>query len=346
MLKKTVSILFVITLFLVMFVSPVSAAGRYFNTGKVSAAEWDLSVSRYDSSWISLSVSDYGDFYQFSLSGLSIGDTAVFQLMINTGRLSIYESETLHGLLNIDAFSSGGGWQLTRSKVVLFDSSTGDTFSPGWGAIGANPDGSLPSNSKTNLQVGFDTAADFSFDTLLVDFEYKKSRSASDLFRVYKSSYFQLYTGDLDSELLSEMVDEQKVTNDKLDELIGAGEKEKDEATDTGDDGVGEITDVIPDYSTGFIEGMGNLVSALSYTGTECIWKFPQLYIPEMDGISGQISLTDSEMDIDISQWVNSLPSALLTVVRSVLTIALILFCVRELYNTIQYVLTLKGGGS
>lgn len=140
---------------------------------------------------------------------------------------------------------------------------------------------------------------------------------------------------------------QQQQTNDKLDDLLGQPEQEKNEASSTGNDGVGELTDVIPDYSTGFIDGMQKLASSLSYSGTKCEWTVPQLYIPAMSGVSSKkIPLTDGELKVDLGSWVQKLPSKILSVVRVLLTIALIIYCVKELYDTIQYALTLKSGGS
>lgn len=345
MLKKISAVLICFLFLILSCAVPASAAGRYFNTGEVLAAEWGLEgvvFSPYDST----TVVDMGSYYEFSITGLSLGETAYFALDVNVGNLTIYDTETLHGLVNLDIYSGGGGFQLGRSMIMLYETTTFETGGPAFDAIGVTPEGSLPSRELIHMQIGFDMAMDLTFDRMQVQFQYKKSRAFDDVIRVYKTSTFQLYTGSLDSELLSEMVDEQRVTNEKLDELIGQAEREKDEATDTGNDGVGEITDVIPDHSSGFISGMENLVTSLSYSGTDCKWTFPQLYIPAIEGVTGEIKLTDSEFEIDIGGWVKKIPGTILSVIQIILTIALILFCVKELYGTVQYILTLKGGGA
>ena len=148
------------------------------------------------------------------------------------------------------------------------------------------------------------------------------------------------------NEKLDDLNSNQEQTNEKLDDLLAQPEQEKNEANSSGNDGVGELTGVIPDYSSGFISGMNKLATSLSYNGTECKWTFPQLYIPAMEGVTSEIPLTDGEWEIDIGSWVQKLPSTILKIIQIVLTVALILYCVKELYDTVQYGLTLKSGGA
>lgn len=122
-------------------------------------------------------------------------------------------------------------------------------------------------------------------------------------------------------------------------------QNEKNETQTQGEDSVNDVSGAIEDKSSGFVSAIGNLVNSMSYNGTACAWKFPALKLPAIDGVMGEIKLTD-EKPIDFEYWVNKIPSNVLLLVRSLLTIALIVYCFKELYNTIAYVLTLKGGGS
>lgn len=83
----------------------------------------------------------------------------------------------------------------------------------------------------------------------------------------------------------------------------------------------------------------------MSYSGTQCAWTFPALYLPEIPGVMSRTQLT-SEKPIDFAYWVNQIPSDVLLLVRSVLTIALIGYCFKEFYGVIEYVLTMRGGGN
>lgn len=130
-----------------------------------------------------------------------------------------------------------------------------------------------------------------------------------------------------------------------IDNQNDLAEKEKTETQNQGEGSVNDVSGAIEDKSAGFISSIGNLVSAMSYNGTSCAWKFPALKLPAIDGVMSEIKLSD-EKPIDFEYWVNKIPSNILLLVRSVLTIALIVYCFKELYNTISYVLTLKGGGN
>lgn len=139
--------------------------------------------------------------------------------------------------------------------------------------------------------------------------------------------------------------------NDKLDENtdkeIQANkdlyEQEKGEIQDSGDQAT-ESADDVPNQSDGFINSLGNLVSAMSYNGTECKWTLPQVKMPKIANIVPEMTLIESQ-EIDFGFWVQKMPSNILSLIRAVCTGALIVFCFKELYSTISYVFTLKGGG-
>lgn len=122
-------------------------------------------------------------------------------------------------------------------------------------------------------------------------------------------------------------------------------ENEKNEAETQGQGSVDEIGSAIEDKSAGFISAIGSLVNSMSYNGTACAWSFPALKLPAIEGVMPEYQLTQ-EQPIDFEFWVNKIPSDILLLVRSLLTIALIVYCFKELYSTISYVLTLKGGGN
>lgn len=138
---------------------------------------------------------------------------------------------------------------------------------------------------------------------------------------------------------------DDKNTQAIIDNQNDLAEKEKTETQNQGEGSINDVSGAIEDKSAGFISSIGNLVSAMSYNGTSCAWKFPALKLPAIAGVMSEIKLTD-EKPIDFEFWVNKMPSNVLLLVRSLLTIALIVYCFKELYNTISYVLTLKGGGN
>ena len=138
---------------------------------------------------------------------------------------------------------------------------------------------------------------------------------------------------------------DNKNTQAIIDNQNDLAEKEKNETQSQGEGSVNDVSGAIEDKSSGFISSIQNLVSAMSYNGTACAWKVPSINLPAIAGIMDEVKLTD-EMPIDFEYWVNKIPANILLLVRSLLTIGLIVYCFKELYNTISYVLTLKGGGN
>ena len=138
--------------------------------------------------------------------------------------------------------------------------------------------------------------------------------------------------------------EDKKNTQSIIDNQNSLAEQEKNETQQSGNNAV-EGTENIPDKSQGFISALGGLVTSLSYNGTECAWKFPKITIPAIPNVMSETVLTD-EKDIDFAYWVNKIPSNILTLVRNLFTIAIVVYCFKELYDTISYVLTLKGGNA
>lgn len=143
---------------------------------------------------------------------------------------------------------------------------------------------------------------------------------------------------------------EQKATNTWLEKIFNfleeKDEKDKEAATQQGNQSSKDVSDMIQDESSeGFKDSLGGLTASMSYSGTECSWSFPTVKLPAIPGVMDEVTLI-REQDIDFSYWVNSLPSFILLLVQSVCTAALIIFCFKELYGAISYVLTLKGGGN
>lgn len=149
---------------------------------------------------------------------------------------------------------------------------------------------------------------------------------------------------EVTQDKLDDLGDKQDLTNEKLDAVLQQPEQEKQEADGSGNEAVDGLTSVIPADNDGVIAALRNLSAAMSYTGTECKWKFPALYIPAIDGVTPRIDLT-SEKDINFTEWIDAMPTDAIEVVRIIATIALILYCFKELYSLIKYILTMKGGG-
>ena len=160
--------------------------------------------------------------------------------------------------------------------------------------------------------------------------------------------YYQLSTDNA-------IIDNQNQNTDKeiqagkentqaiIDNQNQIAEQEKNEIHQSGDEGI-KGSENVPDKSDGFINSISKLVGALSYNGTECKWTLPQVKIPQIANIVPEKTLIEQQ-EIDFGVWVQKLPSNILKLIQALLTCALIVYCFKELYGTISYVLTLKGGG-
>lgn len=147
----------------------------------------------------------------------------------------------------------------------------------------------------------------------------------------------------LESETLNQINDQLGSANEKLDQIIQQPEQEKQEALDGGTDVVDELTGVLPDQSQGFMSAIQQLASSMSYEGTEAKLQIPAIDIPAIPGLFGKHRLLN-EQEVDFSIVVEKLPSAVITLVQVLLTLALIVFAFKELYSMISYAMTLKGG--
>lgn len=124
-----------------------------------------------------------------------------------------------------------------------------------------------------------------------------------------------------------------------------AEEREKQEAQSSGDNAIDDSNSAMPSVDSGFSNSLKTFVNSLSYNGTEAILPIPETSIPAIDGITEKIVLIPGQgfdLSATIAQYI---PTNLLSLLQHFFDIALILFCIYELYGLIQYVLTLKKGG-
>lgn len=150
-----------------------------------------------------------------------------------------------------------------------------------------------------------------------------------------------------DLKQLSEQIKaEQEESNtwlEKIFELLEkAPEEEKNQASTQGGNSVFEGTNAIEDKGQGFTNSLNGLVGSMSYNGTDCSWTFPTVKLPAISGVMSETTLIQSQ-DINFGMWIDAIPSDIMLLIRSLLTMALIVYCFKEFYDTIAYVLTLRG---
>lgn len=185
--------------------------------------------------------------------------------------------------------------------------------------------------------------------TELAKIEGDTTSMVSQLQSIYNQNIATNQKLDNMNALLNEIKSEQKETNTWLEKIFNwledSPEQEKEAASNQASQSSNDAQSSIEDKSAGFVDSVNGLASSMSYSGTQCAWTFPALYLPEIPGVMSRTQLT-SETPIDFAYWVNQIPSDILLLVRSVLTIALIGYCFKEFYSVIEYVLTMRGGGN
>ncbi|MBQ7331394.1 MAG: hypothetical protein IJW94_06350 [Oscillospiraceae bacterium] len=159
---------------------------------------------------------------------------------------------------------------------------------------------------------------------------------------------------EANGEKLEDILEQQQQTNDKLDKLPGeigdevqnVIENEKAEAESSGNDFVDQILGALPDPSTVVLSALKSLTDATSYYGTEAVLPIPAIVLPGIDGLFPETVVWGGG-ELDFEEYLSFLPPALLTLVQSLFTISIVIFCVYELKGIISYCLTLresKGG--
>lgn len=180
----------------------------------------------------------------------------------------------------------------------------------------------------------------FGFSDLTLSYEYDGSQAIIDNQNENTDKII-----DNQNENADKIIDNQ---NENADKEIQAEkdlyEQEKQEAEQSGDDSVDGALSSMPNDSEGIIDSFGSFIGTMLHTNTDCSIDFPELKTPSIGGLP---SYTLSEKHpVNFNEFEELIPKSIMLVVRALLTIALIIFCYKELYSTIQYVVSLKKGGS
>lgn len=138
------------------------------------------------------------------------------------------------------------------------------------------------------------------------------------------------------------------VYNPNYQAVVNGTEQEKQESQKTADNAVSDGNDsmsAIGDSAESVQGGFSGLIDTLSTNNTAASWKISKMYLPAIDGVMGQIDLLD-DTEISFDTYIAMIPENIMVIIRAITTIALIVFCIKELYGLISYVLTLnKQGG-
>lgn len=166
---------------------------------------------------------------------------------------------------------------------------------------------------------------------------------------------------DLSTSTLNAIVDNQKQTNDYLNNglkddlkesistsIEQASENEKNEAMLVGDQSVSDvnnaINDVVPldQYKSALDDFSQSFVS----TSTVSVWKFPELYIPAIPALGNKKIPLSVSVDINLSQaYLQYVPETIRIIIGNVLGAALTYYLIKEVMSLTTYMLDNKGGG-
>lgn len=172
---------------------------------------------------------------------------------------------------------------------------------------------------------------------------YKTSTAASDFIIQYGNEYSVSKKLETIISMLRESGSNTEQAVDNANKK--AEEREKQETQTGGDNATNDTNSAIPSVDSGFANSLKSFVGSMSYNGTQAILPIPKTSIPAINGVTDEIVLIP-EQGFDLSAVITQyIPANLLTLLQHLFDIALVLYCVYELYGLIQYVLTLKKGG-
>lgn len=344
--KKIILVfLSILTISTLVLAVPVSAAGTTYNMPFAQPLASDTA------GYIEC-LMDSGDIYVYTFQSTSVKpDSAYVDVTPSSVTLRLNRSNATDGRLLsvVYALMDTGPYYTVNSTVGDVSSITVSPYVPSYrrivsvkayGFMRVYTSGGVTQSNNFQVIYGADVVVSNQINTLISIITNQNTQVIDNADK--NASQIQSNADKNASEI---QANDDKNTQAIIDNQNDLAEKEKTETQNQGEGSVNDVSGAIEDKSAGFVSSIGNLVSAMSYNGTSCAWKFPALKLPAIDGVMSEIKLTD-EKPIDFEYWVNKMPSNVLLLVRSLLTIALIGYCFKELYNTISYVLTLKGGGN
>lgn len=121
-------------------------------------------------------------------------------------------------------------------------------------------------------------------------------------------------------------------------------QQNKQEASTEGNDNINQatsaLTNALPIASIS--DAITPLITACSYNGITSVWSFPALKIPAIQGLFGEMQLSEQQ-NFDLCAYADQyIPDELLSIIRAVMTILLIVWAIREVMNLLSHLL---GGG-
>ena len=127
-----------------------------------------------------------------------------------------------------------------------------------------------------------------------------------------------------------DIIDNQKDnTQSIIDNQNELAEQEKNDINSSGNSAVESVEDSIPNYN--FMDSLKMFIDCIKSTDTTCIIDIPEIYIPSVAGIPRTVLYDGGQFDFATA--IDVIPARALKLVQNLNTIALILFCGKEMYE-------------
>lgn len=119
---------------------------------------------------------------------------------------------------------------------------------------------------------------------------------------------------------------------------------EKEETQNSANSAKSSADSAIDNKSSSMTSSIQALAQSMSYNGTACTLSVPSLTWG-LDGIIPETTWFD-DLEIDFTYYINKfVPTTIMSIIRALTTIALVVFCFKELYDLISLVLVNKKAG-
>lgn len=137
--------------------------------------------------------------------------------------------------------------------------------------------------------------------------------------------------------------DEELQTDKIIESQKELQEQEREEASQTGDDGVDSVTSAIPDYSGNIISAFQGFVDCFCHSNAENLsLTMPEFNTPTFKGLIPSFKIWDS-FSVDFNDITDKyIPEKVLYLARFLLSTAILMWGVYEVYDLIEYFVTLS----
>lgn len=117
-----------------------------------------------------------------------------------------------------------------------------------------------------------------------------------------------------------------------------AEEREKEYASEQGNDSVNESSSSISDESESLKSGTQNFISGISTESTSCNWTFPAITLPATS-VTPSVTLSEERI-IDFQTYFDMIPNEIMMIVRYSLFLGLAFYACKEFYELVFSLLT------